>query len=85
MQEVAKRGERAVRADVVTREKQLNERQGKAMRFVLEHEAMGILDYSKLCRGVTRKTLQRDMKDMIDKGLVVMEGKTSKLVYRSRS
>jgi Fic family protein len=85
MQEVAKRGERAIRADVVTREKQLNERQAKALRFMLEHEAMGILDYTKLCRGVTRKTLQRDMKDMIDKGLVATEGKTSSLVYRVKT
>jgi Fic family protein len=82
MQDVAKRGERAIRADVVTREKQLNERQAKALRFMLEHEAMGIHDYTKLCRGVTRKTLQRDMKDMIDKGLVVTEGKTSSLIYK---
>jgi len=84
MQEVAKRGERAIRADVVTREKQLNERQTKAIRYMLEHEAIGINDYIKLCRGVTRKTLQRDMKDMIDKGLVVTEGKTSSLVYRMK-
>jgi Fic family protein len=82
MQEVAKRGERAIRADVLTREKQLNERQGKALRFMQEHEAMGIHDYAKLCRGVNRKTLQRDMKDMIDKGLVVVEGKTRNLMYR---
>ena len=82
MQEVAKRGELAIRADVLTREKQLNDRQGKALRFMQEHEAMGIHDYAKLCRGVNRKTLQRDMKDMIDKGLVVVEGKTRNLMYR---
>ncbi|MDD5342848.1 MAG: Fic family protein [Smithella sp.] len=82
MQEVAKRGEQAIRADVLTREKQLNGRQAKALRFMLEHEAMGIHDYGKLCRGVNRKTLQRDLKDMIDKGIVKTEGKTSSLVYR---
>jgi Fic family protein len=84
MQDVAKRGERAIRADVLTREKQLNDRQGKALRFMLEHETMSIHDYGKLCRGVTRKTLQRDLKDMIEKRLVVTEGKTSSLVYRVR-
>lgn len=82
MQEVAKRGERVIRADVLTREKQLNERQAKALRFMLEHEAMGIHDYVNLYRGVNRRTLQRDMKDLIDKGIVVTEGKTSSLVYR---
>jgi Fic family protein len=82
MQEVATLGERAIRADVMTREKQLNKRQAKALRFMLENEAMGIHDYSKLCRGVNRRTLQRDIKEMIDKGLVATEGKTSSLVYR---
>ena len=81
MQDVAKRGERAIRADVVTREKGLNKRQEKALRIMLENGEMGIQDYEKMCRGVTRKTLQRDMKEMMEKGLVVREGRTSSLVY----
>jgi Fic family protein len=85
MQDVAKRGERAIRADVTIKEKKLNERQAKALRFMLEHEVMGIYDYGKLCRGVSRKTLQRDLKDMIEKGLVMTEGKTSSLVYRVKT
>ena len=85
MQEVSKLGEQAIRADVLIREKQLNERQAKSLRFMLEHEAMGIHDFEKLCRGVNRRTLQRDMKDMIDKGLVAMQGKTSSLVYRAQN
>jgi len=31
---------------------------------------------------VNRRTLQRDMKEMIGKGLVATDGKTSSLVYR---
>jgi len=73
-----------IRADVLTREKQLNERQAKALRFILEHETMGINDYVRLYRGVSRKTLQRDLKDMIEKGLVAREGKTRSFVYRVR-
>jgi len=84
MKDVARLGEMAIRTDVVTKENQLNDRQNKAMRYMLEHEAMGIHDYSKLCRGVTLKTLQRDMKDMIDKGIVLTEGKTNSLVYRMK-
>jgi Fic family protein len=84
MQEVTKVGERAIRADVQTREKELNKRQEKALRFMLEHEAMGIQEYEKMCRGVTRKTLQRDLKGMIEKEIVETEGATSSLVYRVR-
>jgi predicted HTH transcriptional regulator len=71
MKEVMELGERAIRTDVLTGEKQLNKRQTKALNFMMENGTMGIGDYAKPCRGVTRKTLQRDMKDMIGKGIVV--------------
>ena len=82
MNEVTKLGERAIRADVLTREKQLSDRQEKALRFMFSNESMGIQDFEKMCRGVNRKTLQRDLKEMIEKGLVVTEGNTRNLVYR---
>ena len=53
-----------------------------ALKYMLDNESMGIRDYEKMCRGVNRKTLQRDLKEMIEKGIVVTEGKTSSLVYR---
>jgi Fic family protein len=82
MKDVTARGERVIKADVLKREKQLNERQGKALRFILENEAMSIQDYEKICGKVNRRTLQRDLKEMIEKGIVVTEGATSNLVYR---
>ena len=53
----------------------------RALKYMLDNESMGIRDYEKMCRGVNRKTLQRDLKEMIEKGIVVTEGKTSSLVY----
>ena len=82
MKEVTQTGKRAIRADVLTREMALNKRQTKALKYMLDNESMGIRDYEKMCRGVNRKTLQRDLKEMIGKGIVVTEGKTSSLVYR---
>ncbi len=82
MKEVTRIGERAIRADVLTGEMALNKRQTKALKYMLDNESMGIREYEKLCRGVNRKTLQRDLKEMIEKGIVVTEGKTSSLVYR---
>ena len=84
MKSVVELGERAIRADMLIREKQLNNRQAKALRFMLEHETMGIKEYKKLYRTVNRKTLQRDLKDMMAKGIVAAEGKTNRLVYRVR-
>lgn len=82
MKGVTRIGERAIRADVLTREMALNKRQTKALKYLLDNESMGIRDYEKMCRGVNRKTLQRDLKEMIEKGIVKTEGKTSSLVYR---
>jgi len=42
---------------------------------------MKIQDYLKLNPEVTRRTAQRDLKDMIKKGLVKSKGATNKLVY----
>lgn len=82
MQEITERGEKVIKADVLTREHKLNDRQEKALRFLLEHETMTIQDYGKTCRGVNRRNLQRDMKEMVDRGIVLTEGKTKGLVYR---
>jgi hypothetical protein len=38
-----------------------------------------------LCPGVTRRTLQRDLKAMVDLGLLTSEGATNKLVYRLKA
>ena len=68
--EVRDRGEQAIRRDVLTRKHKLSDRQGKALGHILEHGRLTIQDYERLCPEVNRRTLQRDLKAMIDKGLV---------------
>lgn len=38
---------------------------------------------SARCPGVHRRSLQRDLRDLIEKHLVVAEGATNRLVYRA--
>jgi Fic family protein len=68
--EVKARGERAIRRDVLAREHGLSDRQALALGHVLEHGRLTIQEYSALCPEANRRTLQRDLKTMVDKGLL---------------
>jgi predicted HTH transcriptional regulator len=81
MIEVKERGEQVIRRDVLVQKYGLNERQGKVLAFLLEHNQMTIQDYEGLCPDVNRLSLQRDLKGMQDKELVISEGATNQLVY----
>lgn len=68
--EVKQRGEQVIRRDVIVREHGLSERQAKVVGFLLEHDGLTIQDYEVLCPEVNRRTLQRDLKDLTDKGIL---------------
>jgi Fic family protein len=68
--EVRERGEQAIRRDVMAKQHNLSGRQAKAIGHILEHGSLTIQDFERLCPQVTRRTLQRDLKFLTDKGLV---------------
>lgn len=72
--EVKRRGERAIQRDLLAREHGLSERQALALRHIMELGGMTIQDYEALCEGVNRRTLQRDLKGLIQKGLIEERG-----------
>jgi len=80
--EVRERGEQAIRRDVLVKEHRLSDRQAKALGHLLEHGSLTIQDFERLCPEVNRRSLQRDLKAMVDRGLVVTEGETHHLLYR---
>ena len=53
-----------------------------ALDYVLEHGALTIQDHERLCPEANCRTLQRDLKAMVEKRLLITEGATNKLVYR---
>ena len=81
MVEVKLRGEQVIRRDVLARDHGLNERQGRALEFLMRNGRMTIQDYESLCPEVNRRSLQRDLKGLLDKGLLMAEGATNRLVY----
>ncbi len=80
--EVRRRGEQAIRRDVLVKEHNLSERESKAVAHLLEHGSLSIQDYERLCPKVNRRSLQRDLKVMLEQGLIVSEGATNRLIYR---
>ncbi len=70
MIEVKKRGEQIIRRDVLVQKHGLNERQGKAIEFLLGHGKLTIQNFEGLCPDVNRRSLQRDLRGMLDKGLI---------------
>lgn len=72
--EVKQRGERAIHRDVLVREHALSERQALALGHVMERGSMTIQEYEALCEGVNRRTLQRDLKGLMEKGLIEERG-----------
>lgn len=81
MIEVKERGEQIIRRDLLVQKYNLTERQGKAIEFLLKNGTLAIQDFEELCPGINRRSLQRDLKGMLDKELISSKGATNKLTY----
>ena len=68
--EVRRRGERAIRRDVLIKERGLSDRQAKALSHIVEHGSLTIQDFENLCPDVNRRSLQRDIRAMIEQGIM---------------
>ena len=80
--EVRERGEQAIRRDVLIKEYGLSGRQSMALGYILENGSLTIQDYEVICPEVNRRTLQRDLRVMIEKGALKSEGATHHQEYR---
>ncbi len=75
--EVRERGERAIQRDVLAKEHGLSDRQAQALSHVMEHGGLTIQEYEALCPDTHRRSLQRDLKGLVDKGLLAERGTSS--------
>ena len=81
MIEVKGLGEQVIRRDILVQKHDLNERQTIALGFLMEHGKFTIQDFERLCFGVDRRSLQRDLRGMLDKKLISSKGATNQLIY----
>lgn len=81
MRDVKERGALAIQADVITQQHGLNERQKQAILHMLYNGTLTLREYEVLCPDIHKRTLQRDLKLIVEAGLVRPEGATNKLIY----
>jgi hypothetical protein len=58
---------------VLVKEHRLSDRQAKALGHILEHGSPTIQDFEGLCPEVNRRSLQRDLKAMVNRPLSVYD------------
>lgn len=82
MQEIKSKGEVVIRSNVLAQRHNLSERQAKAVQYILQHGELTIKEFAELCADTPRRSLQRDLKGLVDKKLVSTEGSTNQLIYK---
>jgi AcrR family transcriptional regulator len=68
--------------DVLFQKYQLSDRQRQALTFAIEHGGLTIQNFEEICPRPSRRTLQRELRVMVEKGLLLPEGETNRLYYR---
>ena len=64
--------------------KRLSPRQVNLFHHITDHGSATIQDLENLYPDMNRRTIQRDLKAMIEEGLIVSEGATHQVIYRSK-
>ena len=84
LDELKERGKQAIRVDMFVSDYNLNERQAAALHLILQSDELTIHALEQHFSSVNRRTLQRDLRGLVEKGLVIAEGATNQLRYRFR-
>ena len=84
LSEVVDSGKRVMRRDVIGRQYGLNPRQVLVVARLLEQAEVRIEDVAALCPGVHRRTLQRDLQALVDRGVAKPVGAARAAGYRLR-
>jgi Fic family protein len=83
--EVQEKGETLIRLDVLAKKHKLSARPRIALELALVQTSFQIQDFEAKFPGVHRRSLQRDLRGLLEKGLLEAEGATNRLVYRASS
>ena len=89
MNEVMDIGKKVILKDALIQNHDLSKRQGVIIEHILENGRLSPKDFETLIVQIekidktktTRRTLQRDLKDMIDKKIIKTEGSTHQIFY----
>ncbi len=75
-------GRECIPYDVLCQQYQLSQRQCQALMFAIAHGGLTIQIFEEISPESSRRTLQRELRGMVEKGLLLPQGKTNRLYYR---
>jgi Fic family protein len=81
MKEIRSKGELVIKTDLFVKKYDLSDRQRVAVNYLLKNKSMSIKEYAIVCPKINRRTLQRELKELIEKGIIRTKGATNKLRY----
>lgn len=81
LQELMEQGTRAIKKDVLKNKYHLSSRQAVAIDSILINGSLTIQEYELLLPDVPRRTLQRDLKSLVDKKVLMVGGSTHHISY----
>ena len=83
MHEIQLKGSQAMKLDVLALQHKLSKRQQQVLESLMAREQdFTIQEYESLCSGIHRRSLQRDLADLIEKGIITQEGIKKAARYR---
>jgi len=85
LQELVTQGTRAIKKDILKNQYHLSNRQAVAIDSILKNGSLTIQEYELLLPDVPRRTLQRDLKILVDKKVLLVGGSTHHISYRLNS
>ena len=81
--EIQRKGEALIRLDVLEKQHALSARQRGALELALAGDGFQIQDLEAKYPEIHRRSLQRDLKGLLEKDLIEADGSTNRLVYRA--
>lgn len=85
LSEVKRLGEQVIQQSILSEQHQLTQRQQLAINYMASKGSLSIQQFEAICPGIARRTLQRELKSLADKGLISRQGETNKAVYQLRN
>ena len=75
-------GRESIPLNVLCQQYQLSQRQCQALNFAIAQGGLTIQNFEEICPETSRRTLQRELRGMVENNLLLPEGKTNRLYYR---
>ncbi|MEI6242952.1 MAG: Fic family protein, partial [Chlamydiota bacterium] len=76
-----KQGQQIIKLDLLSLELKLSEREKIALEYALNSQELTIQQFQLLCPETSKRTLQRELKNLIDLGLLQMVGSGNERHY----